>query len=299
MRLSFVLPLALSVVACANWPKRNYTPEPESQEEGASEAPKKTKAVAADDEDKPKKKKKPAKKGFHWKGYAGPKAKTTVGTKMAWAVSPVGLDGNFGIAKIALLEFIKTDGDEHVFKVTGTEQLYVPQAMVKPTEKAVNVKKGTAMLVNVAAASGFGRAIDAPPEGPIKFQYEWAGQISEQDLPLDEVIVLEDKIAFGHPVAIPLPGGAREVGTVIYTDATDTWVLRETGAPEKYPTADVRAMKVAKALKKGDKVLAPSPFELKPGRVVEVLDNAVRYKVKADEGGKEETFSFHKVTSPL
>ncbi|MBI2392764.1 MAG: hypothetical protein HYV09_24475 [Deltaproteobacteria bacterium] len=295
MRLYFVLPLALSVVACANWPKRHGTPAATEEE-----APAKKKAVAEDDEEKPKKKKKPAKKGFHWKGYAGPKAKTTVGTKMAWAVSPVGLDGNFGIAKIALLEFIKTEGDEHVFKTTGTEQLFVPQAMVRPTEKVAGVKKGTALFVNVAAASGFGRAVDAPKDdGPVKFQYEWGGQVSEQELPLDEVILLEDKIAFGHPVAIPLPGGAREVGTVIFSDATDTWVLRETGAPEKYPTADVRAMKVSKPLKKGDKVLAPSPFELKPGRVVDILENGVRYKVKADEGGKEETFSFHKVTAPL
>lgn len=254
----------------------------------------------ADEEEpeKPEAKKKPkkAKGPYHWKDYAGPKVKTTITTKMVWAVVPVGLQGDFGTAKIALLEYVKPEGDEHLVKVFGDETIYVPQAMVQPAVPAKGVVKGTGLFVNVAAASGFGRATDVTADR-VKVKYEWAGQLSDADLPLDEVIVLEDKVAFGNPVSYPV-GAEREVGTVAFTDATSTWIVTGTGKVVSAPTKDVKPMKVQKPLKKGYNAFAPAPVALKPGKVTDVLDGFVRCKFKPDAGGDELTLSFHLVTIP-
>lgn len=304
-RLLLTVPLVSLFIACGP-PKRSMSLEPTAAPKPAetavaTEEPKEEEPAEEKKPEKKKKAKKPKKVAFHWKDYAGPKATTKITTKKAWAVIPVGLDGDFSIVKTALLDYVKAEGEEHVLLRMPDEPIYVPQAMVQPATPAASVKKGAAMFVNVAAASGFGRATDVTKgEGGeldrVKFKYEWAGQVSEDELPIDQVIVLEDKIAFGHPVSFPA-GADREVGTVIYTDKDVTWVITSSGQPGKTATKDVKPMKVSKVLKKGDKVLAPAPFQIKPGKVTDVLDDGTRYKVKPDGDGQEQTLSFQLVSA--
>lgn len=298
IRSLLLVPILAASIACGpplklaepGAAKKTAGPAAESDEEAEPAAKKKS--------DKKKKTKGP----FHWKGYAGPKVPTTIATKMAWAVVPVGLDGDFGIVKAALLEYVKPVGDEHLLKVFGEDTIYVPQAMVQPALPAKGIAKGTALFVNVAAASGYGRVTEVTKGtgtelDRVKVSYEWAGQVSETELPVDEVVVLEDKVAFGHPVSYPV-GTEREVGTVVFTDKDATWIISTGGKLQSAPTKDVKAMKVGKLLKKGYNAFAPAPFQLKPGKVTEVLDGGVRCKFKPDAGGDEQTLSFHLVTIP-
>jgi len=302
IRWLLLAPFVTALIACTplklaepNAPKKPAAPVAEA-DEGDDEA--------KSEETKPEKKKsdKKKKKAFHWKGYAGPKVPTTITTKMAWAVVPVGLDGDFGIAKAALLEYVKPEGDEHLLKVFGDDTIYVPQAMVQPAVPAKVSVKGTALFVNVAAASGYGRMTDlikgtGTELDRVKVSYEWAGKVSDVELPVDQVIVLEDKVAFGHPVSYPVAAD-REVGTVVYTDKDTTWILSGTGMVLKLATKDVKPMKVSKLLKPGYSAFAPAPIQLKSGKITDVLDGGVRYKFKADAGGEERTLPFQLVSLP-
>jgi hypothetical protein len=241
------------------------------------------------------------KKATHWTAYAGPKMKATaLTTKQVWAVVPVGYD--FGLVKIALETYGAADGDEQRLDLFDKTQLWVPAALVKPAAKATALAKGDAVMVNVAAASGFGR-VTAMKKGDdgvtmVSFRYTWGSSVSESELPLDEVIRLDDKIAFGGPVATKEEDGRWGLGQVIYTDAKETWVITLSGPPAKVATKDVVAMKVAKPFTKGAKVSSYGSLGLEPGKVVEVLEDGLRYKIKHDSG-KEETMSFDRVTAPM
>lgn len=253
-----LLPVLAAFVACGP-PLKLADPNKKAAEPTAEAESTEDEAPAGEEKKPAKKKKKVEKKAdkgpFHWKDYPGPKLTTAITTKMVWAVVPVGLQGDFSTAKLALLEYVKAEGDEHLVKIFGDDTIYVPQAMVQPAIPAKGVTKGAALMVNVAASSGFGRVTDltkgeggAPDK--VKIKYEWAGQVSDAELGADETVLLEDKVAFGHPVSYPV-GAEREVGVVVLTDKDTTWVLDGPGKVLKAATKDVKPMEVKMPLKKG------------------------------------------------
>ncbi len=241
----------------------------------------------------------------HWTDFAGPKVKATaLSSKKAWAVVPVGLQGKFDIVKIALEEYGKPAGEEQLLYEFDKSEMYVPAGLVKPTAPAKGLAKGDALMVNVAAASGFGRVTKLEKgegdEGErVTFKYAWGGSVSEETLPLDEVVELEDKVAFGHPVALK-DGDDWVHAQCIYTDATTSWIIAFGGAPRQVATKDLKALKLAKPLAKGAKVSAyGGAFKFAPAKIVEVLEGGAQYKVKFDGGDKEETLPLERVSAPL
>lgn len=287
--------LATLAAACgSSTPASNPAPAPSAS---APAAPDVSASASAKADDSPPRKKGP----FHWKDYAGPKVATKIAGKKAWAVIPVGLEDDFNVAKVALLDYLRTEKDEHVFKEQGgDEELWVPTAMVRNAEAAKGLAKGTALMLNVAAASGYGRitSIEKGDEGVvIKAKYYWGSSPSDAELSESEVIKLEDKIAFGQPVAYKSDSDWQP-GQLVYTDKDSSWVVSSGGSPTKVATKDVKAMKVTKVYAKGDKVWAYD-LKLEPAKVVEVLDGGVAYKVKLDKGGKEQTVTMDHVTAPL
>lgn len=240
----------------------------------------------------------------HWKGFPGPKTKATaLATKRAWGVVPVGLGDDFDVAKIALQDYGKPSGEEQLLLAFDKSEIYVPAGLVRPAEPAKGVAKGDGIMVNVAAASGYGRVLEVKKgdEGDVvSFKYDWGGSIDDDptDLPVDQVVKLEDKLSFGQPVAVKDGDGWR-FGELVYTDATTSWVLGFAGKPEQVATKDLKPLKVAKPIAKGAKVLAEGPgFRLVPGKVTDVLGGGAQYKVKLDDG-KEEKLPMQKVSAPL
>lgn len=241
----------------------------------------------------------------HWTDFAGPKIKATaLSSKKAWAVVPVGLQGKFDIVKIALEEYGKPAGEEQLLIEFDKSEMYVPAGLVKPTATAKGLAKGDALMVNVAAASGFGRVTklekgEADEGERVTFKYAWGGSVSEETLPLDEVVKLEDKVAFGHPVAVK-DGDDWVHAQCIYTDATTSWIIAFGGSPRQVATKDLRPLKLAKPLAKGAKVSAyGGAFKFAPGKIVDVLEGGAQYKVKFEAGDKEETLPLERVSAPL
>ncbi len=290
------LSLALFVVACGGTtPPTTTPPQPVG-----SATPKETAKVdppKVDPKPEEPKPEEPKPKGpFHWTKFPGPIVKTTISTKQAWAVIPVGLEGDWGIAKLALLDYVRAEGDEHVLIRMGKEEIFVPRAMVREATPAKGVKKGSTVVVNVAAASAHARVteITKGDDGEwVKFQYLWAGSVSDGELALHEMVLVEDKLAFGNMVEYEDKGG--HAGMVVFTEKNMTWVIDETGRPLRLGTNFMKPMKITKALKKGDRVRAPLGYQFAEGTVTEVLDGGLRYKVK-DQNGKEEKLAFHLVS---
>ncbi len=252
-------------------------------------------AKSADDGAKPKASQAPA----HWTAFPGPKVKAALSTKSGWAAIPIGHDGDYDSLKIALLDFRRVDGFEVVFKsMTDDADVFVPAAMVRAAEKAVGVVKGSAVMADVAAASGFGRvvSIEAGDEPQLTIKYQWGGSVSDTTLGVDHVILVDDKLAFGQMAALN-SGGSLEAVQVAYTGKDKSWVIEGTGKPTQVDTKDLKAMKMSKVFKKGDKVLAGS-LQLKPAQVTDVLDDGTAYKVKYADG-KEDRVEFSNVTAPL
>jgi hypothetical protein len=307
-----LLPIVTALVACgpplrlvesgAQTAKPKPTTEPRDDAKDESDAHADGDDKPADDKKKKPEKKKKGKGPHRWKDYAGPKAKTVIASKMVWAVVPVGLDGDFGVAKTAFLEYVKAEGDDHLVKVFGDDAVYVPQALVQSAVAAKNLKPGAPLLVNAAAASAYGRVVEVSKgEGGapdrVKLKYVFGGQVSDAEASADEVVALEDKVSFGQPASFP-SGADREVGTVVFTDADGTYLLSGAGKLVKASTKDVAPTKTLRPHKPGYNATAPAPIALKKGKITGVLDGGLRYKFKPDAGGEELTLPFHLVTIP-
>lgn len=247
----------------------------------------------------------PAAKGkqaFRWNGFPGPAGTSSITTRQAWAPIPIGLDGDFGSLKVALLEYGRPEGDTQVLIHWDKNELFVPAGMVHPAEPAKGVAKGSAVMANVAAASAWGRvtAVEKGDDGrtSFKIRYEWGGSPSDGELTDREVIKLEDKVAFGHPVAFKAERGW-SAGQLIYTDKTTSWVIGWAGRPAQVATADVRPILATRVYKKGEKVLANRNAVLEPARVLDVIEGGISYKVRFDEGGAEGGVALGEITAPF
>ena len=253
---------------------------------------------------------KPKSKGpYHWTDFSGPKVSTKITAERAWAVIPVGLDGDWGDAKLERLKFVRDEKDEQVFLRIGDEEIFVPSAMthVAPPEPVSGLTKGTPMMVDVAASYGYARvtAITKSGDGSetlVKILYQWGsdGPPVEDELRLDQVIKLDDKLAFGQPIAFKADG-AWKCGNVAYTDKDVTWAITPNGVATKVATADVKVIKVMKPLKKGEKVWGWESYKRKltAGKIVEVIEAGVAYKVQFEGGDEDTTLGFSVVTTPL
>jgi hypothetical protein len=197
--------------------------------------------------------------------------------------------------KIALYEFARTEGDEHVFMRFDKVETWVPAGLTREAKPATGLKKGDAVLADVAASNGYGRVLEVNGES-VKIKY-WFVNMSDATLKTTQLIPIEDKLAFGQPIAVK-SGDKWEGGQLIYTDKDKTWMITGSGAPKQVETKDVKPMKVTKPFKKGDKVWAAWLGKMDKAEVVEALEEGTAYKVKLSDG-KEQSFGLDKITSPL
>ena len=238
----------------------------------------------------------------HFAAWAGPKfdAKALTAQKV-WALVPVGLDCDYGVAKLAMESYGRPAGKEQVLVAFDQKEMFVPAALVQSVEPAKKLKKGDAVMADVAAASGYGRVVEVVTtegQSTIKLKYMWGGSVSDTALEPSAVIKLDDKLSFGAPIGVKTDDGW-DCGTLLVMDEKAGWYLGFAGSLNKADIKNIKPMKVSKAYKKGDKVWAKIMSRLNPATVVEVLDGGVGYKVRGEKESKDETVGLEDLTSPL
>lgn len=269
-------------------------PTPEAR---STATPAPTSAAAAPTSDASSPPQKESKGPFRYPSYNGPTVALKVDTPKAWGVVPIGRRDDWELLKFMFEEYVRTEGNLIVLKHFDGSEYHLPGALVFPARKVENIKKGDALVADEAASSVFARAISVDKEaGTVKLKYEFGGSVSDDELDLDRVIKLEDKLSFGQPVAWKAED-VWNVGELCGSDKEKAFVLDASSRARVVPTADLRVIKTA-PLKKGDKVWARE-WELKPATIVEVLEGGLRYKVRFDGGTKDETVTFNHVTLPL
>lgn len=261
----------------------------------ATPAPTSAAATPTDEADDPPPKE--SKGPFHYPSYNGPTVALKVDTPKAWGVVPVGRRDDWNALKFMLEKYERAEKNLIVLKHFDGSEYHLPGALVFPAKKVENIKKGDALVVDEAAASAFGRAISVDTDaGRVKFLYEFGGSVTEDDLDLDSVIKLEDKLSFGQPVAWKAED-VWNTGELCGSDKEKAFVLDSSSRPQVVPTADLRVIKTS-PLKKGQKVWARD-VQFKPATIVEVLEDGLRYKVRWEGATKDETVPYNDVTLPL
>jgi hypothetical protein len=199
-------------------------------------------------------------------------------------------------------DFVRAEGDEIVIKHFDGSEIFIPGALVYPAAPAKGLKVGDTVLADVAAASAPARVVKLEGSGDdqsIEIKYMWAGSSSDATLAPNGVVKLEDKVAFGQPVAWK-KDGAWEIGDLAGGDATTGFVIESGGHAVLVPKKDLKPLKITRLYKKGDKVWASRYGTLKPGKVTEVVEGGLAYKVQLDSGeAAADPFEFGGVTSPL
>lgn len=255
----------------------------------ASAAPAAPEAPASPDED--------PKGPFKFTAYSGPKVKKTPGTPKVWAPVPVGLGDEWDILKIVLIEVARTEGDVVVLRDWRKLEMFVPGALVHDAPAQKDLKKGDAILADVAASSAPARVVAITKEDDttrVKFKYNWVSP-SDGELDIDQVRKLTDKLTVGQRVAYK-KDDVWETATYVGGDASKSFIIWGSGQAV-VDTKALKPMTLTKIFKNGDKVWA-GKFDLKPAKVTGALNDATQYKVKFADG-KEETIDFDEVTAPL
>lgn len=230
----------------------------------------------------------------HWQDFPGPKVKVDLkGATDAWVALPTGPEIEFSsFVDINRGHILRAEADELVVETfAGHREVFVPGVFVHPMVKATGLAKGSVVLVRAGGGTTYARVASISGD-EVKVRYDWGGQSSGTDEKLDGLIKVEEKISWGARVM----DADKQPLKVLATDKSKTWVVNTVGTPAQVDTSTLRPMKIAKVLKKGDKVLAGSQ-ELTPGVITEVFDEGIAYKVKL-EGGKEERLPFSDVTTP-
>jgi len=223
--------------------------------------------------------------------------KRTPATPKVWAPVPVGLGDEWNLLKIVLIDVARTEGDVVVLRNWRKIEVFVPGALVHDAAAPKDLKKGDVVLVDVAASSASARVVAVTKEGDttrVKFKYNWVSP-SEDELDADQVRKLTDTLTVGQKVAYK-KDDAWEQATYVGGDASKAFILWNSGNAV-VDTKTLKPMTLTKVFKKGDKVWAGS--YLKPAKVTAATNDNTQYKVKFDEGGKEETLDFDEVTAPL
>ena len=237
---------------------------------------------------------------FHFTEYAGPKVKAKIDTQKVWAIEPVGEKNEWDLLKIMREDFGRIEGDEVVVKHFDGAEIFVPGALVLAAKPAVGLKKGDAVMADVAAANAHARvvSIDAG-SGSLAVKYWWAGSASDAKLEPDQVVKMDDKVSYGAAVAWK-KDGAWQRGQLAGGDGKTAFVLDGDDRAALVPFKELVAMRIARLLKKGDKVWASDFGPLVPGKITDVVDGGVAYKVKLDKGASpKDPIAFDKVTAPL
>jgi len=255
-------------------------------------------AIAGADTTKPEPKKTDV---LRWDRYSGPERETPARDGEAFVVTPVQSgDWQHGLS-FALAPVVSRE--PHALVVQGPfSRFAIPAAFIAPP---VNPKQkvgvGSYVLfqnnATLTLTVNVGR-IKKVAKDTLTIAYEFAGEINEDDIAPNHVMVLDGKLAWGAPVSFVSDDGKPVLGWYVTAghDAAHAWVL-SVGKP--FEVENPRPLKI-QAFKKGAKVSAvfqttsvltlkdgkqpPARQYLEPGTIVEVLNGGLTYKVKNADG---------------
>lgn len=228
-----------------------------------------------------------------WLDFPGPKLEVSLTGPTNWAVVPVG--EGWDVLKFALYDWVRAEGAEQVFRL-GDQEIWVPGAFTRQAEPPAALKKGSPVVFSGAASALFGRVV-ATGQDEIRVRYAFGGEVDEKSVAPREVVLLEGKPAFGEPAAYK-EGDTWNTAQLVHAGADTTWLVGFAGKRLQVPSKDVKPLAVTKVYRKGEAVWAARLGILRPGKVLEALDQGLRYTV-VFEGKDRETVTFAGVTAPL
>ncbi len=238
---------------------------------------------------------------FHFTDYKGPKVKAAIDTKKVWGIQPIGRKSEWDLLKFMREDFARAEGDEIVVKHFDGAEIFVPGALAFPAKPASGLKKGDAVMADVAASSAHARVVSVDKEGDettVKVKYMWGGSSSDDSLSLDQVIKMKDEIAYGNRVGWK-KDGKWELGDYAGGDKKTAFVIDDSARAVLVDLKDLKPLKIASIYKKGDKVWAATFDGLVPAKITDVVDGGIAYKVKLDKGEEKSALPFDKITAPL
>lgn len=198
--------------------------------------------------------------------------------KRAWTLGP----GDSWT--IGLYDYVRADGTKNVFKnPTGEPDFSIPGAYTLPALPARGLAKGAPVLVPDDTATACGRVVTAS-DAEIKVALIIDEVKTERTFQPDAVLPLDGKLGFGAPVAYRLQADANawSLGWHVYNDGVNAWLEGATRAP----LAQVKPLDVTRSYRAGDKAFAilPSTDTFAPVTVTKIMDDGLRYEVKAQDG---------------
>ena len=230
-----------------------------------------------------------AKREFHWKDYAGPKGARPLTGDKAWAAVPS--KGEFEMLHVALRSFVRSQGAENVFKeFTGDDEVFVPALLTNEAPPAKGLRPGLVVMASVGGSSAYGRVVsidgdeDVGAGQYVSIKVLWGGEVNEERLAADEVIVLDDSLRFGQPALLKDKDDYWSRIQVVFSDKTTICGVAFGGRLVCAPTARVKPIRMLKPFAKGAKVQAIRLQSLEPGVVTEVVANGAVYRVKFADG---------------
>ena len=270
--LAIVLSLVpAAFVACGGPPAQPpTTPDPAPLVSAAPVAPAAS-SVAVKDEPPPAPKDEPPPPPF---GGEDPGKTVALTGPRAWVI----VSGGVGV-----YDLVEVKGTKATFKGFGGEGSFTaPSAFTRELVKGVKLKKGDPVLFTVVSSGSCARVVEVRGE-KVAITYPWGGQISGREVDPSELLPLDGKLAFGTRVSVQDEADPQQLrfGTLVMADATHAWVSFAMSDDKKVPLKLVKPMQLS-ALKPGTRVFAQGG----PGKIVKVLDNALRYEVAAEGAPK-------------
>lgn len=242
-----------------------------------------------------------------WSDYAGPEIEPSVKPgERAWAVVPVSV--GWDTLKLRTLDLERLEGHLAIFSLSEDGQkteYHVPGAFVSPTKPPQKPGPGTPLIASVHGSRAYARVVETKGD-KLEVRYQFAGSLEKAELDPRDVLELDGTPRFGAPIAYKeMREGPRSERKIVWHPATfvqaseeKVWLVTSAGKPLRVPRDTVKALGVQLTHKAGDSVWVARGDDLVPGKVLEVLDEALRYRV-ALEQEQEVTAGFENVAPPV
>jgi hypothetical protein len=224
----------------------------------------------------------------------------------AWAVVPVSV--GWDTLKLRTMDLDRVEEHLAIFSVTDDGQkteYVVPGAFVSPTRAPQKPSAGTPVIASVHGSRAYARVLGAKGD-KLEVRFQFAGSLEKAELDPRDVLELDGTARFGAPIAYrEMREGPRSERKIVWHPATfvqaseeKVWLITSAGKPLRVPLDTVKALGVQLNHKPGDTVWVARGDDLVPGKVLEVLDEALRYRITVDQE-QEVTAGFENVAPPI
>jgi hypothetical protein len=228
-----------------------------------------------------------------WEDFPGPTVELPLAAGPHWCIVPV--SGEWNVLMLLQLEYVRRAGPAYVFK-RFDDEVAVPGALVRAGEPITALKPGAPVLAHIydSLDAQYARVISVGET--VKVRTQIVNDVEEHDVAPSRILPLSGQLALGEPVGYRSHAeGDWLHGQLVYAGKAYVLLLTGAGTHEQVAPSDVRPIDTRKRFKKGDAVRAEWSGWLKPATVVEVLHDGLLYKVRLDDGGREELDTFEEV----